>query len=73
MFKQLRNGIGILVGQTVFELWIKKVVFFGSMSQNLLGPPKSWCYFKSLWQFTIKMHTKFVKNMLIILIKYALG
>ena len=38
---ELKNGIGILVGQMDFKLWIKTVkMLFGSITQELLGLPK---------------------------------
>ena len=39
--KELENGIEILVGQTVFKLWIKAVkVLFESITQEPLVLPK---------------------------------
>ena len=36
----------LIVGQTVFELWIKTVkMLIGSITQEPLGLPKLWCYF----------------------------
>ena len=41
LFKELRNGIEILVGQVVFKLWIKTVkMLFGSITLKPLGLPK---------------------------------
>ena len=38
LFKELKNGIEILVGQAVFKLKIKTVkMLFGSVTQELLG------------------------------------
>ena len=46
MFKELKNGIEISVGQAVFKLWIKTVkMLFGLITQEPLGLPKFWCYF----------------------------
>ena len=40
-FKELKNGIDILVGQAVVKLWIITVkMLFGSISQEPLGLPK---------------------------------
>ena len=50
LFKELKNGIEILVGQAVFQLWIKTVkMLFGSITQELLGLPKYQCYFWVSW------------------------
>ena len=39
--KERKNGIEILVGQAVFNLWIKTVkIMFGSITQGPLGLPK---------------------------------
>ena len=36
----------LIVGQTVFELWIKTVkMLIGLITQEPLGLPKFWCYF----------------------------
>ena len=41
LFKELKNGLGILVRQAVFKLWIKTVkMLFGSITQELLSLPK---------------------------------
>ena len=41
MFKELKNGIEILVGQVVFKLWIKAVkILFGTITQEPHGLPK---------------------------------
>ena len=38
---ELKNGIGILVGQVVFKLLIQTVkILFGSITQERLGLPK---------------------------------
>ena len=40
MFKELKNGIGILVGQAVLKLLIKTVKMFDlDITQELLGLP----------------------------------
>ena len=41
MFKELQNGIEILVGQTVLKLHIEtvKMLVFGSITQEPLGLP----------------------------------
>ena len=44
--KELKNGIEILIGQAVSELWIKTVkMLFGSITQEPLGLPKFGCFF----------------------------
>ena len=41
LFKELKIGIEILVGQAVFKLWIKTArMMFGSITQEPLGLPK---------------------------------
>ena len=68
LFKELKNGIEILVGQAVFKLWIKTIkMLFGSVTQELLGLPKFWCYFWVPWTIYYKMHMLFFKKVLIIL------
>ena len=52
--KKLKHGIGILVGQAVFKLWIKTVkMLFGSITQELLGLPNFYAIFESLGQLTV--------------------
>ena len=66
--KELKNGIGILVGQVVFKLWIKTFkMLFGSLTQEPLGLLKFWCYFEFFGQFTIRCIHYFFKKVLIIL------
>ena len=68
LFKELKNGIEILVGQAVFKLWIKTVkILFGSITQEPLGLPKFLRYFWVPWTISYNMHILFVKKMLIIL------
>ena len=70
MFKELKNGIEILVGQVVFKLWIKTVkILFGSITQEPHGLPKFWCYLWVPWTIYYKMHILLFKKMLIILRK----
>ena len=39
LFKELKNGIEILLDQADFKLWIKTVkMLFGSITQESLGP-----------------------------------
>ena len=46
LFKKLKNGTEIVVGQAVFKLWIETVkMLFGSITQEPLGLPKFCCYF----------------------------
>ena len=48
--KELKNGIEILVGQAVFKLQIKTFkMLYGSVTQELLGLLKFWCYFCVPW------------------------
>ena len=57
-FKELKNGIEILVGQVVCKLCIKnkKVnMLFSSITQEPLGLPKFWCYFGVPWTIFYKM------------------
>ena len=50
------------------KLWIKTVtMLFGSITQELLGLPKFWCYFWVSWTNYYKMHISFFKKILIIL------
>ena len=57
LFKELKNGIKILVGQAVFKLWIKTVkMMFRSITQELLDLPKFWYYFWVPWTIYYKMH-----------------
>ena len=37
LFKELKNGVEILVGQAVFKLWIKTGQMFGLKAQEPLG------------------------------------
>ena len=67
LFKELKNGIKILVGQAVFKLWIKTVKMFGSITQEPLGLPKFWYNFCVPWTIYYKMHMLFFKKVLIIL------
>ena len=68
LFKELKNGIEILVGQAIFKLWIKTIkMLFGSMTQEPIGLPKFWCYFWIPWTIYNKMHTLFFKKVLTIL------
>ena len=61
--KELENGIGILVGQAVFKLWIKTIkMLFGSKTQDPLGLPKFWCYFWVPLTVYCKMHVLFFKG-----------
>ena len=40
LFKELKNGIEIILGQAVCKLWIKTVkMLFGSITQKPLGLP----------------------------------
>ena len=50
LFKELINGIDILIGQAIFKLWIKTIkMLFGSITQEPLGLPKLWCIFWVPW------------------------
>ena len=41
LFKELKNGIEISVGQAIFKLWIKTIkMLFGSITPEPLGQPK---------------------------------
>ena len=52
-----QNGTEILVGQAVFQLWIKAAkMLFGSVTQEPLGLLKFWCYFWVPWTIYYKMH-----------------
>ena len=56
------------LGQAGSKIWIKTVkVLFGSITQEPLGLPKSWCYFWVPWTIDNKMHISFFEKMLIIL------
>ena len=45
-FKELKNGINILVGRAAFKLLVKTIkILFGSVTQEPLGLPKFLCYF----------------------------
>ena len=58
--KELKNDIDILVGQAIFQLWIKTVkMLFGSITQKLLGLPKFWCYLWVPWTIYYKMYIIF--------------
>ena len=58
-----QNGIGILVCQVVFKLWIRTVQrLCGSITQEPLGLPKFGCYFEFLEQFTIGCIYHFQKD-----------
>ena len=51
--KNLKNGIGILVGWAVFKLWIKTVkMLFGSITQEPLDLPNFHAIFEFLGQLT---------------------
>ena len=51
--KELKNGIGILVGQAVESVWIKTVkMLFGSITQELLSCLNCDDIFEFLGQFT---------------------
>ena len=63
LFKELKNGIEILVGQVVFNLWIKTVkMLFGSITQDPLDLPKFGCYFWVPWTIYYKIHILFFKK-----------
>ena len=48
--KELKNGIKSSVGQAIFKLWINTFkMLFGSITQELLGLLKFWCYFWVPW------------------------
>ena len=70
--KKLKNGIEILAGQAVFNIMGIKTVqmLFGSITQELLGLPKSFVNFDAnfefLGQFTIRC-IPFFKKVFIIL------
>ena len=54
-FKELKNGIEILVGQAVFKLQIKTVkMLFGSITQEPLGYLNFDAIFEFLGKFTIR-------------------
>ena len=63
----LKNGIEMSVDQAVFQLTVK--MLFGSITQELLGLPRFWCYFWVPWTIYYKMHILFFKKVLIILRK----
>ena len=64
LFKELKNGTEILVGKAVLKLWIKTVkMLFGSITQELIGLPKFWCYFWVPWTIYYKMHILIFKKM----------
>ena len=66
--EELKDGIGILVGQAVFKLWIKRVkMLFCSITQELLGQLKLYCYFGVPWTIYYNMHLLFFKQVLTIL------
>ena len=55
--KELKNYIGILVGQATFKLWIKTVkILFWSISQELLGLLKFLCYLWVPWTIYCKIY-----------------
>ena len=48
LYKELKNGIEILVGPAVFKLWIKAVkIMFWSITQNRL----TYLYFNAIFEF----------------------
>ena len=67
--KELKNGIEFLLGQVVFFRFRIKTfkMLFGSVTQELLGLLKVWCYFWVPLTIYYKMHTLFFKKVLIIL------
>ena len=70
LLKELKNGIMILVqvGQVLFKLWIKTFkLLSGSITQELLGLPKFWCYFWVPWTIIYKLHVLFFIKVLMIL------
>ena len=63
LFKELKNGIEILVGQALCKLWIKTVkMLFGSITQEPLGVLNFDAIFEFLGQFTIRCVYHFSKT-----------
>ena len=60
--KELKNGIEICVGQAVFNLWMKIVMMFGSITQEPLGVPIFYAIFEFLGQFTIRCILSFFQG-----------
>ena len=64
LFKELKNGIEILVGQAVFKLQIKKVkmLFLDQLLKNRLAYLNFDAIFEFLGQFTIRCIYYFPKR-----------
>ena len=60
----LKNGIGIFVGQAIFKLWIKavKILFWSITWHNRLAYLEFNAVFEFLWQFTIRCVYYFSKR-----------
>ena len=56
LFKELKNGIEILVGQAISKLWIKtvKMLFLDQYLKNRLTYLNFYVIFEFLGQFTIR-------------------
>ena len=69
LFKELKNGIEVLVGQAVFKLQIKtvKMLFLDQKLKNRLAYLNFDAVFEFFGQFYFKMHKLLFKKMLIIL------
>ena len=63
MSKELKNSIGVLVGQTGFKVRIKTVkILFWCTTEELLGLLKISILFVFLWWFTIRYVCHFSKG-----------
>ena len=58
-------ALKFLVGQAILKLWINfKTVklLFGSITQEPLGLPKFWCYFRVPWTMLVSVSVYFLCN-----------